>query len=72
MILLMTMHWSKGMEFSRVILFRQGDLLGDTGAGSAGLAREDASDEQKEQEIRNRSLVYVASTRARDELVIVE
>lgn len=69
---LMTMHRSKGMEFSRVILFRQGDLLGDLGVGSGGMAREDASDEQKEQEIRNRSLVYVASTRARDELVIVE
>ncbi|MFD2839602.1 3'-5' exonuclease [Populibacterium corticicola] len=65
---LMTMHRSKGMEFSRVILFRQGESLSAQALMSKGLSPE----EEKEQLLRNRSLVYVASTRARDELVIVE
>jgi len=66
---LMTMHRSKGMEFSRVVLFKQGTLLGGDGA----LRHPELSEaELNEQHLRNRSLLYVAATRARDELVIVE
>ena len=66
---LMTMHRSKGMEFSRVVLFKQGTLLGGDGASRHP---ELSEAELNEQQLRNRSLLYVAATRARDELVVVE
>lgn len=62
----MTMHRAKGTEFAKVLLFGVGD-----GAVPAGL-----KDEQYDQTawadamLRERSLVYVAATRARDELAI--
>lgn len=67
---LMTIHLSKRMEFSRVILFRQDHLPGGGTSNGGGAVRSDALSD--EQELRNRSLVYVAPTRARDVLVIEE
>lgn len=62
----MTMHRSKGTEFSKVVL----------AAGRPSpteLARLEALDpsERADAELRARSLRYVAATRARDELVVV-
>jgi len=64
----MTMHRAKGMEFSKVVLAGIGASLSATGT-----ARLDAMDEAEraDAELRERSLVYVATTRARDELVVV-
>lgn len=57
----MTMHRAKGTEFSRVILF---------GLGAKAKARSDVSDADAAEAItRERSLLYVAASRARDELV---
>ncbi|GAA1851602.1 UvrD-helicase domain-containing protein [Microbacterium koreense] len=63
---LVTMHSAKGLEFSRVVLF-------DVSAGSMplplalqGLAGSDLEDAM----LRERSLLYVAASRARDELVV--
>ena len=67
-LLVMTMHRAKGMEFSRVILT---DVGWSSDAEAARLA-EMAESERKDAELRQRSLVYVAATRARDELVVVE
>lgn len=66
--LVMTMHRAKGMEFSRVVLT---DVGWSSDAEAARLA-EMAGSERKDAELRQRSLVYVAATRARDELVVVE
>ncbi|MFC6287577.1 3'-5' exonuclease [Nocardioides sp. GCM10027113] len=63
----MTMHRAKGMEFSRV-------LVAGTDAGSlpAPYALNGLSDVDREDALRReRSLLYVATTRARDELVVV-
>jgi superfamily I DNA/RNA helicase len=62
----MTMHRAKGTEFSRVLLF---------GIDSGALPRQlrdsryspDAWDDAR---LRERSLLYVAATRARDELAL--
>jgi len=63
----MTMHRAKGMEFSKVVLT-------DVGHRSPGeqsrLAAMDPS-ERSDAELRERSLLYVAATRARDELVVI-
>jgi superfamily I DNA/RNA helicase len=62
----LTMHTSKGMEFSRVVLF-------DISAGSIPLPwalNEYAPEEAEDALLRERSLLYVAASRARDELVI--
>lgn len=64
---LMTMHRAKGMEFSRVVLFKQGALL-----EPAQEENDPLDTDRRDDLLRNRSLVYVAATRARDELVIVE
>ncbi|GER23594.1 hypothetical protein NCCP1664_20890 [Zafaria cholistanensis] len=64
--LYMTMHRAKGMEFFKVLLFGVNDAsvpLGHVTAGLAEAEREDAL-------LRERSLLYVAATRARDELVV--
>jgi len=62
----LTMHTAKGMEFSRVILF-------DISSGSVPMpwALQDvAPEELPDVMLRERSLLYVAASRARDELVI--
>lgn len=63
----MTMHRAKGTEFSKVV-------LAGVGAQNAGekerLAAMDEA-ERADAELRERSLVYVAATRARDELVVI-
>lgn len=63
----MTMHRAKGMEFAKVIL---------VGVGEKSLPRGyllDSVPEEERQDVlrRERSLLYVAATRARDELVLV-
>jgi len=63
---IITMHSAKGMEFERAIII---------GAGSeeipaAWQLADLPASEQHDVELRERSLLYVAATRARDELVI--
>lgn len=63
---LMTMYKSKGMEFSKVILF-------DVSEGSIPnpvALQNTAPEELDDFLLRERSLLYVAASRARDELVI--
>lgn len=63
---LMTMYKSKGMEFSKVIIF-------DVSAGSIPnpvALQNTAPEELDDFLLRERSLLYVAASRARDELVI--
>lgn len=59
----MTMHRAKGTEFSRAVLFGVGD--------SVSVIKSYAYSEAdlKEAQARQRSLLYVAASRARDELV---
>jgi len=64
--LVMTMHRAKGMEFSRVLLFGVNDGLLPAEYLLEGLTDADREDALA----RERSLLYVAATRARDELVI--
>ena len=65
-VLVMTTHRAKGMEFAKVI------LSGYQSSGErARLATLDES-ERADVEFRNRSLLCVASTRARDELVVIQ
>ncbi|WJG11407.1 3'-5' exonuclease [Gordonia sp. Swx-4] len=62
----LTMHRSKGMEFSRVV-------LAGVDAGhvpSAATLRSVPEEEKAEALLRERSLLYVAASRARDELVV--
>lgn len=67
-VLVMTMYRAKGMEFSKVV-------LADVGTRSPGekarLALLDES-ERGDNELRGRSLKYVAATRARDELTVMQ
>lgn len=63
----LTMHTSKGMEFSRVVLFDMSDGSFPSTWALKGVAPEDRADV----ELRERSLLYVASSRARDELVVL-
>lgn len=65
-VLVMTMHHAKGMEFAKVILSGY-----QTSGEQARLATLDDS-ERADAELRNRSLLYVAATRARDELVVIQ
>lgn len=64
-VLVMTMHRAKGMEFSRVLLAGAGSRDGE----QRRLARL-GEGERRDAELRARSLLYVAATRARDELVV--
>ena len=64
----MTMHRAKGMEFSRVILF---DVHRDLEQVMGRLLRRLPEEEHAELRQRNRSLEYVAATRARDQLVVI-
>ncbi len=63
----MTMHRAKGMEFRKVLLAGVGAR---SSAESARLGQLDGS-ERIDAELRERSLLYVAATRARDELVVL-
>lgn len=67
-VLVMTMHRAKGMEFAKVVL---ADVGAPTAAEQARVAQLDEAD-QRDAQLRSRSLVYVAATRARDELTVVE
>jgi superfamily I DNA/RNA helicase len=64
----MTMHRAKGMEFSKVVL---GDVNMQSAAEQQRLAELDGA-ERDDAELRRRSLVYVAATRARDELAVMQ
>ena len=62
----MTMHRAKGMEFAKVILVGVGKKSLPRSYLLDGVAEEDRHDALQ----RERSLLYVAATRARDELVV--
>ncbi|MCW2690931.1 MAG: helicase UvrD [Mycobacterium sp.] len=62
----MTMHRAKGMEFSRVILAGADDKH----VPSPATLRSVPDEERAEALLRERSLLYVASSRARDALVV--
>lgn len=62
----MTMHRAKGMEFAKVILFGVSDSSLPQKNAIQGLAEAERDDAL----LRERSLLYVAATRARDELVV--
>jgi hypothetical protein len=62
----MTMHRAKGTEFTKVILFDV-DLSGGSRVHGYDFSEEDEVDARK----RERSLLYVAASRARDELVVI-
>lgn len=64
----MTMHRAKGMEFSKVVL---ANGSAQSPAERARLAQLDGS-ERDDAGLRARSLMYVAATRARDELTVME
>lgn len=63
----MTMHRAKGMEFAAVILVGISEKALPRGYFIDSLPEEDRADAWR----RERSLLYVAATRARDELVVV-
>lgn len=60
--LVMTMHRAKGLEFTHVVLV---DALGESRAPVG------APDGDEDRDLRERSLTYVAATRARDVLAVV-
>ena len=62
----MTMHTAKGMEFSRVVLFDVSDGAFPPPWAYKGVPEEDKPDKDRQ----FRSLLYVAASRARDELVV--
>lgn len=63
----MTMHRAKGMEFTHVLVFgANADLL-----PAAYLLKDLPEEERADLLQRERSLFYVAATRARDELVVM-
>ncbi|MEV5650223.1 3'-5' exonuclease [Nocardia sp. NPDC052254] len=62
----LTMHRSKGMEFSRVVLAG----IDEAHVPSQAAMRTVPEEEKAEAELRERSLLYVAASRARDELVV--
>ncbi|ALG85306.1 3'-5' exonuclease [Gordonia phthalatica] len=62
----LTMHRSKGMEFSRVVLAG----IDDTHVPSSVTLKSVPEEERTEALLRERSLLYVAASRARDELVV--
>jgi superfamily I DNA/RNA helicase len=66
-VLVMTMHRAKGLEFSRVVLAAHGAW---PGYFKGLMANWDAS-MVDDADLRERSLIYVAMTRARDELVVI-
>ncbi|SIJ19531.1 3'-5' exonuclease [Mycobacteroides abscessus] len=64
--LVLTMHRAKGMEFSRVIL----SGADDKHVPAVATMRNVPDEERAEALLRERSLLYVASSRARDALVV--
>ena len=62
----MTMHTAKGMEFSRVVLFDVSDGAFPPPWAYKGVPEEDRPDKDRQ----FRSLLYVAASRPRDELVV--
>ena len=64
--LALTMHRAKGMEFARVLLFG----IGEKSLPNLTNLKRMAAAERPEALLRERSLLYVASTRARDELAV--
>ncbi|MBH0022655.1 UvrD-helicase domain-containing protein [Salinibacterium sp. SWN248] len=64
--LVLTMHKSKGLEFSRVVLFDISHGSIPAGWMLKGVAEEEIEDVL----LRERSLLYVAASRARDEVVV--
>lgn len=62
----LTMHASKGLEFSRVVLF---DISAKAVPNSWWIDREAMSD-REDALLRERSLLYVAASRARDQLAV--
>ena len=64
---LMTMHRAKGMEFSRVLIFGADATL----VPASYLLQSVPDGERADLLQRERSLFYVAATRARDELVVL-
>ncbi|MCJ0906094.1 3'-5' exonuclease [Rhodococcus sp. ARC_M6] len=62
----LTMHRSKGMEFSRVVLAS----VDDANIPSAASLKAVTPEDREEALLRERSLLYVAASRARDELVV--
>ena len=62
----MTMHAAKGMEFSRVVLFD----VSDGSFPPPGAYKSIPEEEKPDLDKRFRSLLYVAASRARDELVV--
>lgn len=62
----MTMHGAKGMEFTHVILLGMGDDVLPLQHQLTGLGKGEREDALQ----RERALLYVAATRARDELVV--
>jgi superfamily I DNA/RNA helicase len=64
---LMTMHRAKGMEFSRVLIFGVDAEL----VPAAHLLKNVPEGERADLLQRERSVFYVAATRARDELVVM-
>ncbi|MGN6198728.1 3'-5' exonuclease [Humibacter sp.] len=64
--LVLTMHTSKGMEFSRAVLFD----ISDGCVPLPAAINAAAPDERNDALLRERSLLYVASSRARDVLAI--
>lgn len=67
-VLVMTMRRAKGMEFAKVVLADGGS---QSAAEKVRLNDLDAI-ERQDAELRARSLVYVAATRARDELLVFQ
>lgn len=65
--LIMTMHRAKGMEFSRVLIFGASEGTVPATYLLKNLTDADLADALQ----RERSLLYVSATRARDELVIM-
>jgi superfamily I DNA/RNA helicase len=63
----MTMHRAKGMEFSRVLIFGAEHGLVPAAYLLKGMGEAEREDTLQ----RERSLLYVAATRARDELVVL-
>jgi superfamily I DNA/RNA helicase len=66
-VLVMTMHRAKGLEFSKVVITGHGTWPGYF----KGLIKDWDTSLQDEVDLRERSLIYVAMTRARDELVVI-
>lgn len=62
----MTMHKAKGMEFSRVVVFDVTDGV----IPSPWALRDKTGGDLDDAMLRERSLLYVAASRARDELVV--